>query len=148
MRVFGSTTLLEALPETIGFGDYAAQDLPFYGGNLCYQMEFETPACQAVLEIPEYAAPLLGIEIDGGPEKPLFAAPYQLPLGTLTAGTHRVTLRCYGSRINTFGQLHNCNRRERYFGPLTWRTDAERWSYEYQLHACGVLTAPILKILR
>ena len=148
VRVFGSTTLLEALPEKIGFGDYAAQDLPFYGGNLCYQMAFETPACQAVLEIPEYAAPLLGIEIDGGPEQPLFAAPYQLPLGTLTAGTHHVTLRCYGSRINTFGQLHNCNRRERYFGPLTWRTDAERWSYEYQLHACGVLTAPILKILR
>lgn len=148
VRVFGSTTLLEPLPEAIGFGDQSGQGLPFYGGNLCYLMEFEAPACQAILKIPEYSAPLLGIEVDGGPEQPLFAAPYQLPLGTLTAGTHRILLRCYGSRINTFGQLHNCNRRERYFGPLTWRTEAERWSYEYQLHPCGVLTAPILEILR
>ncbi len=146
VSVRGGTAEIDELPDKIGFGDYAVQGMPFYGGNLSYELCVKVPACHAVLEVPEYVSPLLGVEVDGGEEKTFFAAPYRVSLGTLSAGEHKILLRSYGSRINTFGQVHNCNRNERYFGPLTWRTDGLRWSYEYQLHPCGVMIAPILRI--
>ena len=39
--VKGSTAVITALPEKIGFGDICSQGLPFYGGNLVYRIPVE-----------------------------------------------------------------------------------------------------------
>ncbi|MBE5869365.1 MAG: hypothetical protein E7293_10510 [Lachnospiraceae bacterium] len=146
VRVAGRNAVIIRKPETIGFGDYAIQGLSFYGGNLVYETTVETQAGQMELEVADYSAPLLGITLDEGEEVPLFMEPYRVNLGKVEKGTHKLRIRSYGSRINQFGQVHNCNLAERYFGPTTWRTTGKKWCYEYRLKKCGVLTAPILRI--
>lgn len=146
VRICGSKSYICKKPVQIGFGDYVTQGFPFYGGNFCYEMEIETVAGWAELEIGEYLAPLIDISIDHHPPVSLFAAPYRAKLGNLTKGKHLLTITSYGSRINMFGQIHNCNQEEKYFGPRTWRTDNENWCYEYRLHRCGIMKAPILRV--
>ena len=63
------------------------------------------------------------------------------------AGQHTLSITMYGSRINTFGQLHNSNRKERYWGNKTWRTTGKNWSYAYQLRQVGVIVPPILRTI-
>ena len=134
------------MPARLGFGDYAVQGLPFYGGDLIYETEAETEAGMLELEIPCYAAPVVTVTVDDGPEVPMFLAPYVVQLGPVAQGHHRIRIRSCGSRINQFGQVHNCNPAERYFSPKTWRTTGKKWCYEYRLRQVGVLTAPILRI--
>jgi len=148
VRVAGRETVVTALPERLGFGSYHTQGLPFYGGNLVYETEVETPAGELWLEAPVYHAPVLGIRVDGGQEQSIFLAPHRVCLGRVEAGLHKISLCSYGSRINQFGQLHNCNLAERYFGPKTFRTSGKKWCYEYRLKDVGILTSPILRIYK
>ena len=48
----------------------------------------------------------------------------------------------FGSRINTFGQIHNNDDAFGYYGPDSWRTEGASYSYEYQLWKTGILSAP------
>lgn len=148
VEVRGKKRVLAPLPEKIGFGDYAQQGFPYYGGNLCYEVAIQVPEGEAELMVDEYAAPLIDVEVDGRTPVSMFAAPYKISLGRLKEGEHRLKIRNYGSRINMFGQLHNCNPHETYFGPGTWRTEGENWCYEYRLHRCGILKAPFLRVWR
>ncbi|MFT3982849.1 MAG: glycosyl hydrolase [Lachnospiraceae bacterium] len=146
VSISGSRQQLGASPEKIGFGDIATQGFPFYGGNIVYRMEEELPEGELSIKISEYEAPLLEVSIDGKKAKEIFMDPYQVQLGKVSAGRHAIHIRCYGNRINTFGQLHNCNAAEVYFGPKTWRTEGEEWCYEYRLHKNGILKAPTYSI--
>lgn len=147
VHLCGNTAEIISLPEKLGFGDYAVQGLAFYGGSVVYETEIETEetsACEIV--IPHFNAPLISVSIDSKEEIPVYKAPYTARFNHISKGKHTVKIRAYGSRINQFGQVHNCNERERYFGPKTWRTEGVKWCYEYNLKKCGVLTAPIVKL--
>ena len=146
VRVTGDRAVLEPLPETLAFGSLVHQGLPFYGGNLTYCLEIQTDGNDVQLEIPEYTASALHIRLDDR-ETELYAEPYQVNFSEVPAGTHTLCITMYGSRINTFGQLHNCNRKERYWGNKTWRTAGKNWSYAYQLRQTGVIVPPILRLV-
>lgn len=142
VRVRGSRLSLEEMPSSIGFGDITAQGFPFYGGNIVYEEELELPEGAAELEIGEYCGALVEASIDGGKPCWVFGEPYMIQLGEIKAGMHHLSVRCFGNRFNTFGQLHNCNLSEAYFGPKTWRTQGNAWCYEYRLRPFGILKAP------
>ena len=144
VHVIGKQIAIIKKPDQISFGDYARQFLPFYGGNVLYEYETETPACNLVLETPQYNAPVLEVLLDGKTKGNIYLSPYRLDLGQVSAGKHKITVISYGNRFNQFGQVHNCNPQELYFGPKTWRTEGNEWSYEYQLRPVGVLTTPKL----
>jgi hypothetical protein len=65
----------------------------------------------------------------------------------LVDGVHRIELVYFGSRINTFGQLH-ANVRDNprattwWWGPNAWRTTGSTWTYEYRFWPQGVLKSP------
>lgn len=148
VEVRGDKTWIIPLPERIGFGDYAVQGMPFYGGNLIYDTWIETADTgRLLITADDYRGALLEIRVDDSEPKSIFMDPYIADCGNVTAGKHRIQITCYGTRINTFGQLHNCSRTESYFGPKTWRTQGKDWSYGYRLHTCGVLKAPEIKII-
>ena len=96
------------------------------------------------LEIPEYYGALLHVELDGQGQD-VFAEPYRAVFSQVPAGNHQLSVTLYGTRVNTFGQVHNCNRKEEYYGPKTWRTNGKNWTYLYQLHQTGVTVTPILR---
>lgn len=140
----GSRAQLRPLPEQVGFGDLTVQGFPFYGGNFHYKCEIETLGSFVEIMVPEYNGALLTIQ-KGTVSKDVFMEPYSVTFPSEHNGKSQVMITCFGTRINTFGQFHNSNRKETYFGPKSWRTKGSEWSYNYYPRKFGVLTAPIAK---
>ena len=109
---------------------------------MIYEVQMDLPEGEAELEIGEYCGALIDVSLDGEQPRWGFGEPYMIPLGEVKAGRHRLSIRCFGNRYNTFGQLHNCNVSETYFGPKTWRTQGKDWCYEYRIKPFGILKAP------
>ncbi|MDO5422725.1 MAG: hypothetical protein Q4F41_03250 [Eubacteriales bacterium] len=145
VRVAGRSAYLTSLPEKLNFGDFTVQGLPFYAGNLCYETAFPVEREGTYqLQASKFRAPLLQVSVDGGAWKPIAYAPYQAELGVLKPGVHQLKLRVFGSRVNAFGAVHNCDETLEWFGPDAWRTQDEAYSYEYQIKPAGILKTPVL----
>ena len=142
VKVAGSACTITAPVKSLGFGDITRQGLPFYGGNLTYHLEAETSKDRLSICASNYRGHLLKVKVDGNDYGPLVYSPYEMeiPAGK---GKHRIDLVFFGSRINTFGQLH-CVERDPAFwwGPNSWRTSGDNWSYEYQFWPQGILKSP------
>lgn len=143
VRVEGGHAVITEPVRNLYFGDWTAQGLPFYGGNVTYHMPVTGNGKECVIQVPKYRAPLLSVGVDGKEAEVLAFSPYRLSLGNLE-GEHTVDITAYGSRVNSFGAVHLCDEKVTWFGPMAWRSEGEAWSYEYQLRRAGVLAAPIL----
>lgn len=140
----GFRTKLTDKVTDLSFGDYSRQGLPFYGGNVSYDLDIEVEAGEYDLSISKYRSPVIKVSVDGAFKGYIAFSPYSVSLGRLSDGKHKITVECFGSRVNTFGALHNCDENERYFGPNAWRSKEERYAYEYQLKRMGILKSPVL----
>jgi hypothetical protein len=140
----GAGTWIEKRRKKINYGDAAAQGYSFYGGNLRYDICFDADGRELILHLPRFSGALCSVWVDGKQAGRIMWAPNQLRLGKLKKGAHRLGIRVYGNRYNTFGQLHNCDPGYTWFGPSSWYTTGSRFSAEYQLKPFGLLTAPIL----
>jgi hypothetical protein len=142
VRVAGTHCTLTAPVRTLAFGDISRQGLPFYGGNLVYHLETESGAAELVVGATYYRGHLLRVRVDGADRGVIAYSPCELKVRGLSPGKHRVDIVYFGSRINTFGQLHN-NMRDGYLGwPNSWRTRDASWTYEYHFWPQGVLKSP------
>jgi len=151
VNVAGSSCVITRPVRSLGFGDITRQGLPFYGGNLTYHLEVEIPNDKDKIEkliekftlrVTQYRGHLLKVKVDGKDYGPLVYSPYEMeiPAGK---GRHKIDLVYFGSRINTFGQLHCVERNPKFWwGPNSWRTTGANWSYEYQFWPQGVLKSP------
>ena len=142
----GDTAKLTAPVKQLAFGDWTRQGLPFYAGNLTYRIEAELPAGRAVLRASRYRGAALKASLDGGESRVFAFAPYELDLGEVEAGRHTVELTVLGSRVNAFGQVHNADEGYSWYGPDSWRTMGDEWSYEYRMWPMGVLKAPEFEV--
>ena len=144
VRVKGSRAVLTAPVRTLAFGDITVQGLPFYGGNVEYQIPVQLPADGMLkVEASRFRSPLMKAALDDGEGQPIAFAPYCACLKA-GAGSHVLKLTAFGNRINTFGTLHNCNDTEPWPGPNAWRTVGQQWAYEYQIKPTGILQAPVV----
>lgn len=144
VRVQGRHCTLIPPVRALSFGDWTSQGLPFYTGNLVYHATVEGNGKPLVMEFPQFACPALTVTVDGKRAGIVAYAPYTIPLGSLTSGSHKVDITVQNSRVNSFGGLHCCDDKEKWLGPEIWRTVGNSWSYEYQLKKCGILVAPRL----
>ena len=144
VRTAGRESWIIDMPENLCFGDYTVQGLPFYTGNLHYTVCIETGEGEYGIQISNYRAPLLKVSVDGGEWKRLVYAPYEISLGTLSAGKHRIDILCYGNRFNAFGTIHCCDETAEWIGSNEWRTEGERYAYEYQLKRAGIMKTPVI----
>ena len=145
VQICGDTCLLTKIPAKVGFGDLTAQKFPFYGGNISYFLEFESTSTEIEISVPDFAAPLIDVKVDGGVPQAVYKSPYVAKYHGLEPGNHSLELICYGSRINQFGQLHNCATEKQYYGPNSWRSVENEWSYAYQLKKTGILSTPFIR---
>jgi len=125
----------------LAFGDWTTQGLPFYSANLTYHCKIDGGK-DTMIEVPNFRNPLVAVELDGKRVGTIAISPYKVELGKLSTGEHKLDLIAYGNRINTFGELHNCNLSVKWFGPGGWRSKGEEWAYEYRLWKIGILIAP------
>ena len=132
VKVEGTISTIIPLTNKIGFSSLTNQGMPFYGGNVIYKTEIETPNCSAVL-------------IDGKDKGVIAFSPYKLRVDGLTKGKHTVEFVLFGTRINTFGGMHNVTQ-PKWVGPNFWRSNDYRWCYEYVLKDTGILSSPVIEI--
>ena len=144
VEVRGRKQILKAEEKTAGYADATRQGYPFYGGNLIYRIPFSSKGGEVTVQANMFRAPVIRVSADGKAAGHIFISPYRVILGNLEAGEHMLELEVFGSRINTFGTVHNSNQKEFWYGPNAWRTTGEQWSYEYQLKPTGLLKAPVL----
>lgn len=143
VTVIGATAHVTELPRRIAYGDITRQSLPFYGGNLTYEIPVQAGENGLKLRIPQYRGAVVDVALDGEFAGKIAYAPYELEL-PCAPGEHRLRITVYGNRVNTFNALHNCNDAETWYGPDSWRSTGDEWSYEYRLKPCGLLVAPEL----
>ncbi|MDR1655516.1 MAG: hypothetical protein LBR96_05905, partial [Treponema sp.] len=93
-----------------------------------------------------YRGHLLRVEVDGEDRGIIAYSPYRLRAAGLKGAARRVDIRYFGSRINTFGQLHaNIRDPGFWWGPNSWRLTGPAWTYEYRFWPQGVLKSPEIR---
>lgn len=149
VRVTGKLLTVTALPEKLGFGDLTCQGLPFYGGEVSYliPVSFAEDAV-AEITVPHYSAAVNTVAVDGKRKAVIAYPPYRAELGMIEKGEHTVTVTSYISRRNCFGDVHNADERFSWQGPSAWVTKDSLWTYEYRLRRTGIISTPILSVLR
>ena len=143
VRVTGREIRVIPMPETLSFGDWTTQGLPFYGGAVTYHVPVE--GCQQRrVRLGLYAAPCVTASLDGKRLGNISLAPHEAALDLSAPGKHLLDLTVYASRINTFGTFHLSDYQLNWFGPHAWRSTGIDWSYAYRLQPTGLLTEPYL----
>lgn len=146
VRAEGCRKTITAPRHRLPFGNAAVYGMPFYGGNLTYKMDFETPKGDIDVRITHYAGAMLRLYIDGKDEGELIYSPYIKRITGLSAGRHTLEVKVYGTRQNTFAPLHLAASYYYWLGPGSWYTRNGFFSYEYNLSPFGVLTSPVISV--
>ena len=94
-----------------------------------------------------YRGALIRVTVDGTDLGALAFAPYEKEVKNLAKGKHTIEFKLFGTRVNTFSALHNCNKSEKWKGPSYWYSQKDRWSYEYCLKDAGILSSPVIEII-
>lgn len=145
----GRQAFLTKMPKTLYFGSVVHQGLAFYGGNIRYHTKVSLEKTSDVeFEISHYRGALIKVLIDGKESGCILYAPYRLKVLRLEAGIHEVTFILYGNRYNTFSALHTlvADQKRLFKGPDYWRSEKDRWAYEYQTRPMGILKTPVIYI--
>ena len=141
----GCYTCVVAKKQTIAFGDFTRQGLPFYGGNITYHIPLTTNGGKLTLRSSQYRGALQTVSLDGGEEIPVIYTPYTVELGQPEAGEHMLDLTLFGHRRNGFGPVHLADLEARWVGPGAWRTENALWCYDYRICEEGVLSTPTVR---
>lgn len=144
ISVAGNEAKIIEMPQTMKFGNYGDQGLPFYTGNLTYHTIIDVEKGSYQLDFSMYRSSAIKVFVDGNCKGMVAFAPYTVDLGALSKGEHELEIVCYSNRYNAFGAIHNANLATEWHGPNAWRTIEKEWSYEYQLREMGVLVTPTL----
>ena len=143
VRASGKRVVVTEPGGSLVWGDATQQGLAFYGGNIRYQVNVELPAGTGrYIQIPHFGGALVDVCWPGREPEAVYREPWLTPIPDGLQGSTRVELVCYGTRINTFGQLHIVAEGYKWWGPQSWRTTGVRWADEYQLRPTGILVAP------
>lgn len=145
VEVLGGYVHIIPARKELAFGDITKQGLPFYGGNITYHIPVKTEDGTLQIRSTKYKGTLQTVSLDDGVEIPITFSPYKAEFDAVPAGEHTVNLTLYGHRRNSFGPVHLTNLAERYIGPNAWRSDNEKWSYDYMICEEGV-TTPLINM--
>ncbi len=151
VKVTGSQARIVKLPKALGFSDIVSQELPFYSGAIDYYMDINVPAdndgYELLLRTPQYRGALIEVLLDGNSVGNIVYPPYTLSLGSVCAGSHRITLRLYVPRTNGFSPLHLSDSERNWINPGAWRTKGDGFSYEYHFKPEGIMMQPSADLL-
>lgn len=147
VKVMGSEAIIVEKEKYIGYAPTYMQSLPFYGGNIIYHNDIETPGCDIIIQTSYYKGALVKVYLDGVDCGNIVFSPYKLKIKGVKAGKHKLDIKLFGNRINTFGGLHNTVNEHVWQGPMYFRSANEEWSYEYRLRDMGIYSAPVVTII-
>ncbi len=138
VSLYGTRKMITSGKQKPGFGSVTAQGMPFYGGNLIYSMDVQTPAGAWEIEVSHYCGAMLKVYLDGQEKGNIVCPPYKLTIADVAEGAHQLSVRLYGNRHNTFGSLHS-SVQDLYCGPQHWYKEGSDRSEEYCLKDFGIM---------
>ena len=147
VKVEGTEKTIIPIADRIGYSPLKMQTMPFYGGNVTYINEVETPDCDLIIKAPFYRGGTVKVFVDGKDCGHICLAPCSVRVNDIKAGTHKIEFKLFGNRINSFGAVHNTIGTLAWYGPGMWRTKGNEYSYEYQLKDMGIMAAPVVTII-
>ena len=133
---------LVAAPESIGLGNYANYDMPFYTGSMTYRI---LPEMYEGLEIGEGDRVMIGAKFMGGCFKVTTEQgtetvgwdPYLADVTEAVKAGQSIDLCVVGTRKNVFGPLHELPAIAGACGPGNFVTGGAGWSDSYVLIDSG-----------
>ena len=136
---------LTTLPEALALGDWCAQGLPHYSGNLTYVTKLKggAGAERLFLELGDWRGTAVGVRVNGGAEHFLAWPPFRAEIGgeLKPDGDNELAITVYGHRRNAFGPFYLDETWPCWSGPL----QLKQYMHSYRnLVPCGLLTAPKL----
>lgn len=151
VRTVDDSVVLTALPKKLGFGDLAAQGLPFYGGKITYRLGTgplkrlcsgikDPESYKIVLGKYEAACAVINPETDAAiigwkPAEAIIAIPREgIP--------ETVDIRLDLTRRNTFGPLHQKTLVAGAYSPDNFRTSGDDYTAGYTLYPSGLFDPP------
>ena len=147
VKVEGTEKTIINPADKIGYSPLKMQTMPFYGGNVVYKNDIETPDCDMIVNLPFYRGAVIKVLLDGSDCGYIAFAPCSVRIDGVKAGKHKLEFVLCGNRYNSFAALHNTVSSQTWYGPELWRTEGTEFSYEYQLADMGILAAPIVTIV-
>ena len=135
----GDRGVVTAPVRSLSFGDWTAQGLPFYGGNVTYRCTASADA--SAVQLPQFRGTAVEIRSQGRSTL-VYRPPYVAELD-VKAG-EPVELTVYGHRANCFGPVH-LTEAISWLGPQSYRTRGSLYSAEYNLQPLGLMSGPILQ---
>lgn len=145
VKTCGAVSTIISDTDKICFSTLTAQGMPFYGGNIIYNTEIDVPDCTAIVRANFYLGALIKVFMDGKDMGIIAFSPYKLKLDGISRGKHTVEFELFGTRINTFGGMHNVSQ-SKWVCPVFWRSTGDNRCYEYNLKNTGILASPIIEI--
>ncbi|MBR2876706.1 MAG: hypothetical protein IKC01_06180 [Clostridia bacterium] len=145
VRVTGRNAVVTALPEKLLFGDIVNQGLPFFGGNITYNIPVTVKNGKISVCASFYRGALITAALDGKEFGKIIYPPYSAET-VAENKEHMLNLTVYTNRSNSFGSIHLVNEKESWQGPDSWRSRGNNWSYEYILKKSGILMTPEIKL--
>ncbi|MBE7011806.1 MAG: hypothetical protein E7415_03945 [Ruminococcaceae bacterium] len=147
VKLIGKYKKIVPIDNEKGFGSVTGQGMPFYGGSLIYESEFETKNDGAAyIKCEGFRGPVIRAFVDNEDAGVIAIQPYTVKVNSLKAGKHKLKLILYGNRHNSFGSLHHTNFDDYWNGAIQWHTPDGMWSYEHNLKEFGILHAPMIEV--
>ena len=141
VKVMGRDASITALPEKLYFGDIVNQGLPFFGGNITYKIPVIVKNNHLTVCTSFYRGALITASLDKKEPLKIIYPPYKAEIEAEN-GEHILELKLYTNRFNSFGSVHLVDKMEHWQGPDSWRSEGNRWSYEYIFKRTGILKTP------
>lgn len=150
VRVEGEAAAMTETPRELHLGDWCAQGLPFYGGNVTYVRRLRlsaAPGERVFVRLPDYRGVAARVRCDGEVAGLAAWAPYEVEITQWAHSGQEIELgiEILGHRRNSQGPLHFAERWPRWTGPYQLQPLGNDRIAAYQLVPCGLMAPPHLE---
>jgi len=150
-KVQGERVSITTPPTALTPGDWCAQGLAFYSGNVVYQQPLPpitlAPGERIFVQIPAYRGIGVRVLVNGTPAGIIGWEPNEVEITHLVSTEPMLLqIEVIGHRRNSHGPHHLTEQWPVWTGPGEYQADGDRWFEGYQLVPCGLMVAPQLVI--
>lgn len=139
VEVTKDKAVITELPKLLSIGDISKQGLPFYSGSVIYEVDGLDDQCVNVTA-EDFGGSL--VKLCGKEQKIIAFPPYKAAVEGLCG------IEVVLTRRNTFGPLHQTQKKVWAYGPGNFMTSGKDWSEEYMLYEQGLLKTPVVRYRR
>lgn len=146
VRLDGRKRTLVPAPAKMGCGNYAAFDMPFFTGNLTFELMPEAylpllgdfVAADRIVLTPEAFTGACVKVSDADKTAVLGWEPYEADVTQAVRRRLPICVTVEGTRTNVFGPLHELPKPAGACGPGNFLTEGEQWTDDYSLLDSGL----------